>query len=246
MTENKYLIGNYPFDDEWLRKYLTEVFAEEFAHTSLTCEEAFKESSEYAQKLNEFVSPENTLYANELLESDNEEDKNTFKTKMAMVRSGLISQGINEETFVNDFGMKLPGVDEYAKYFKGAIRPYNSTKEIKKARRNEELKGKSYEVESMAQRIYLLVDLIKNKLIADYQAAIMKKSHNDAFKHALSLKSIGIKEIIEINTIINECTGTHTGFKTANNTINGTGIETSDKRLVYDKMTQLIYNYNYV
>jgi len=247
MIKNTYYrIGDYYFESPWLKKYLNEEFAEQFAHTSLTCEEAFKESRKAAKELNDFISEKNITYARKLNKSENPEDIKLLKEKIDMIRVALINRGIPEESYENEEGFKLPSVDDYKKYFLGAVRPYNLKKDIDAASEKGLLTGESYEEESMSQRVMLLLELIETKVKADYQATIMKKSHNDAFEYATTLKSIGIKEIIEINKIINECTGTHVGFKTTNNMITNSEIETTDKKDVYLKMNELIYNYNNV
>lgn len=241
-------IGGKNFNVNFFNTYMKKNFGESFAHSSLSFEKEFEESKKQGQKLNEFMSQDNCAYATKL-ENGSQEDLELLKTRyseIVMVLDKMYS--IPKERYLldeEDENYSLC-IDDFVPYFKGAVRPYRNQYEIEKAATSDELTGAPYERESLIDKVKELANLVSLKIAADKKAYNLKKGNNEAYAYALSLESIGIPEIIEINAKVNKNSGIHTGFKSTDNDIINAPFSTCPKELVPIKMQELLYNYNYV
>lgn len=69
--------------------------------------------------------------------------------------------------------------------------------------------------------------------------------HVEAFAYALSLDHIGVKDIIEINRIVNRSNPDgEIGFKKVNNSITGASFETMKKEEIPNQVAELLYKYD--
>lgn len=237
-------IANIDFSQEFFDDYIKNIFGESFAHSSLSFEKAFEESKIATTKLKEFILPQNTRYARMLEASPNPEDQALLKQRLGEVRACLIYYGVPENSFENEFGITVPGVDGYEKYFYGCVRPYRNTKELHNAENNGILTGEDYEQETLLVKVQELKQLIECKIQADLNAEIYKQANNEAFEYALSKDQIGIKDIQEINAIVNNARGIQTGYRKINNQINDCPFETCSKEYVPVRMLELVHRYN--
>ena len=238
-------IAGINFNANFLNSYMVTIFGESFAHSSLSFEKLFQESKEYEFLLTQFMSPENTKYA-EKLENGSEEDLKLLKQRYSEIEYALNKFGIpDERIFHEKLNSYLPCVNDFAVYFPGAVRPYRNSIELQNAKDYNLLTNEQYETETLYERTQLLYKYIQEKLKADISAFELKKGNNQAFAYARSLENIGIPEIIEINKIVNNETGIHVGFKTSNNDIIGAPFTTCSKEQVPIRMQELLYKYNH-
>ncbi len=236
-------IAGINFNANFLKAYMKTIFGESFAHSSLSFEKVFTEGKEYAQKLTAFTSAEKTEYANKL-EKGSQEDLALLKQRYEEIAYALQRFGVPKERYQISETEFTPCIDDFTIYFKGAVRPFRNTAEYKIAQENNELTGASYESETVLERVQLLFRLITEKIKADNTACELKKGNNEAFAYALSLPSIGVKEIIEINGMVNNESGIHRGFKSSDNDILGAPFTPCPKEMVPIKMQELVHKYN--
>jgi hypothetical protein len=138
----------------------------------------------------------------------------------------------------------IPGINQYANYFIGAIRPYRSKPEYEIAKENGLLRNEPKETEFMVDKIEDLMEIIERKNIADLKAKKLKKGNNAAFLYALNLGNLTLTDILDINALVNNDAGFNRGYKTVNNQITGANFETCSKELVPTKMQELLHKYN--
>ena len=237
-------IANILFNQEFFDEYIKTIFGESFAHSSLSFEKSFEESKFFATKLKEFISPKNTEYAKSLETSPNQADQDLLKQRLAEARASLVYYGIPEKPIENEYGITVPGVDAYLKFFYGCVRPYRNTKEYRDAEAQGLLTGASYESETLLMKAQELRQLIVGKVQADLNAKILKKANNEAFDFALSKDNISVLDIQEINAIVNNARGVQSGYRKINNQINDCPFETCPKEFVPIRMQELMYKYN--
>ena len=237
-------IANIDFNANFFNSYIKTIFGESFAHSSLSFEKVFTEGKIYSKKLQEFASLENSEYAL-TLDQGNEEDLKLLAQRFKEVEDALVYLGMPREKTIIDDEIFIPGAVDFKEYFQGAIRPFRSITEYNIAKENNLLTGKNYENETMASRVKLLHHLITEKVKADQSAYNLKKGNNEAFAYAISLPTLNIKDIIDINAMVNNESGTHTGFKTSNNDIFNASFTPCPKEQVPYRMQELLYNYTH-
>ncbi len=236
-------IANISFNQSFFDNYITNIFGESFAHSSLSFEKSFEESKFFAHKLREFISSKNTEYAHLLETSDKKEDQELLKQRLQEARDALLYYGIPAKSFVNEYDITVPGIDSYGRFLYGCVRPYRNTREYQAALNANELKGFAYESETLLLKVQELKQLIIGKVQADLNAKILKKANNQAFKYAMSLGEIGVPDIQEINALVNANQGIYKGFKRINNQINDCPFETCPKEYVPIRMQELLHKY---
>lgn len=236
-------IGGVDFNRNFLNSYMKNIFGESFAHSSLSFEKVFEEGKKCSQQLVEFISPENTSYARSL-KAGSSADFELLKQRYSEIVFALTRYGVPKERIHISETETSPCIADFTKYFDGAVRPYRNTVEINNARANGLLKGYPYEEETLLSRIQLLFNLISEKIKADTTAYQLKKGNNDAFAYSLSLPALTVKDIIDINSKVNNESGIHKGFKTSNNDIPNAPFETCPKELVPIRMQELMHKYN--
>ena len=237
-------IAGINFNANFLNSYMKNIFGESFAHSSLSFEKVFTESKKYEHSLEQFMSQDNTEYAKEL-EKGSQDDLNLLKQRYQEIAYALNRLGIpTERIYDEDLDTYLPSVEDFSKYFPGAVRPYRNLSEVRMARESGKLTGAPYETETLLERVQLLYHLITEKLKSDRTAFELKRGNNDAFAYARSLPSLGVPEIIEINARINNEAGIRRGFKTTDNDIIGAPFRPCPKEQVPIRMQELLYNYH--
>lgn len=238
-------IAGKDFNSNFFNAYMTRIFGESFAHSSLSFEKVFKESKEYEFELAKFISPENIKYA-QLLSKGPQESLMLLKQRYSEVEAALVHFGIPQKRIYDEErNTYLPGARDFAKYFPGAVRPYRNSIELQQAETEGQLTGEAYERETVIERVRLLSYYITQKLRVDRTAYELKKGNNEAFAYARNLQTLGIPEIIEINAMVNNEAGIHRGFKTSDNAINGAPFLPCPKELVPMRMQELLYKYNH-
>ncbi len=241
MAKN-YRIAGINFNANFFNSHMRNIFGESFAHSSLSFEKVFKEGKEYARQLEEFKSAENSEYAR-LLDKGGKEELALLQQRFLEVSQVLKCFGVPEERIEIEPGVFTPCISDFTEFFQGAIRPYRNTQELQRAREEGKLTGAHYETETLIDRTKILFQLVSLKIQADRSAADLKKGNNDAFAYALDLSKLTIPEIININAIVNNESGIHTGFKTSNNDILSASFETCPKELVPIRMQELLHKY---
>lgn len=234
-------IANFNFNANFFNFYMKNKFGESFSHSSLAFEKVFTEGNLIAKDLKKFVSLENIEYALKL-DSGTPEEKELYGQRFNEVKKALIYFGIPSKKEINENEFQV-SISDFLEYIPGAIRPYRNQKELMEAFEKGELLGKEYEQETVLAKTQELFSLIGRKISCDNEARNLKKGNIDAFMHALSLKKIGISDIIEINSLVNMGTGNIKGFKKVNNYISGSSIKTCPKEIVSIKMQELLYKY---
>lgn len=238
-------IAGIDFNANFLNAYMKTIFGESFAHSSLSFEEEFKESKKYELLLTQFISPENIKYAKKL-GTGSKEDLALLKQRYSEVEGALIWFGIPKERKEDEeLEAILPCAKDFARFFPGAVRPYRNSNELRAARENGELTGEDYETETLYERAQKLYTYITEKLKADRSAYQLKKGNNEAFAYARNLPHLGIPQIIEINSMVNNDSGIHRGFKTSDNDIFGAPFRPCPKEQVPLRMQELLYKYDH-
>ena len=238
-------IAGIDFNANFLNAYMRTIFGESFAHSSLSFEKVFKESKEYEALLNKFISKDNIRYA-QILGHGTQEDLALLKQRYAEIEHALTCFGIPKERIIDEeLDTILPCAKDFARFYPGAVRPYRNSVELRRAREEGLLTGEDYETETVYERSQMLYKYITEKLKADRAAYELKKGNNEAFAYARSIEHLGIPEIIEINTKVNNESGIHRGFKTSDNEIMGAPFLPCPKEQVPIRMQELIYKYEH-
>ena len=238
-------IAGIDFNANFLNAYMRTIFGESFAHSSLSFEKVFKESKEYEALLNKFISKDNIRYA-QILGHGTQEDLALLKQRYAEIEHALTCFGIPKERIIDEeLDTILPCAKDFARFYPGAVRPYRNSVELRRAREEGLLTGEDYETETVYERSQMLYKYITEKLKADRAAYELKKGNNEAFAYARSIEHLGIPEIIEINSKVNNETGIHRGFKTSDNEIMGAPFLPCPKEQVPIRMQELIYKYEH-
>lgn len=236
-------IANFTINQSFFDNYITNIFGESFAHSSLSFEKSFEESKFYAHKLREFISYKNTEYARLLETSTKKEDQDLLKQRLKEAKDALLYYGIPEKSFVNEYDITVPGIEAFNRFLYGCVRPYRNTREYQNALNADELKGYDYESETLLLKVQELKQLIIGKVQADLNAKLLKKANNQAFKYAIGLDEILVPEIKEINALVNANQGIDKGYKRINNQINDCPFETCPKEYVPIRMQELLHKY---
>lgn len=238
-------IAGIDFNANFLNAYMKTIFGESFAHSSLSFEKVFTESKQYEFLLQQFISKENIKYAHKLGHGT-QEDLALLKQRYAEIEQALTCFGIPKERIIDEeLERVLPCAKDFARFFPGAVRPYRNSVELRKARENGLLTGEEYEEETVYEKAQTLYKYITEKLKADRAAYILKKGNNESFAYARSIEHLGIPEIIEINTKVNNESGIHKGFKTSDNQIMGAPFTPCPKEQVPIRMQELLYKYHH-
>lgn len=238
-------IAGIDFNANFLNAYMRTIFGESFAHSSLSFEKVFKESKKYEALLQQFISKDNIRYA-QILGHGDQDDLSLLKQRYNEIEGALIHFGIPRERKEDEeLGAILPSAKDFARFYPGAVRPYRNSVELRNAREAGLLTGEDYETETVYERSQMLYKYITEKLKADRAAYELKKGNNEAFAYARNVEHLGIPEIIEINTKVNNETGIHKGFKTSDNEIMGAPFLPCPKEQVPMRMQELVYKYEH-
>lgn len=234
-NEKKYIeINGKEFEKELFDELLT-IFKEGFSHSSSSIEDAFSELDKIEKEIDDKKKEDKAEEAFQLFNSLDEKAKNDILnlTKLMLVRLGY-----NYKVFWDEMPRDQEGVDklyeQYFTYFNEDI-PYF-------IRFNED--GSLNDKETFGS-IFYLFNKLPDKKAAMEKAYNMQKDNLDAFDYAMELKEISINDIIEINKkVIYSDVDKVEGFKRTNNAIFGAGFQTTDKKDVYPKMNELLYEYS--
>lgn len=227
----------------FFNSYMKTIFGESFAHSSLSFEKVFQDGKKYALLLAQFISKENIKYA-EQLKNGTEEEQKLLEQRLNEVKMVLLSKGVPQERIQINENEYTPCIDDFNYFLIGAVRPYRNKREYLHALENGLTTGEPYEQETLIERASILFTLFTEKIKADKTAYELKKGNNEAFSYALSLDKIGIPEILQINSKVNNESGIHIGFKSSNNDIIGAPFKTCPKELVPSAMQELLHKYN--
>ncbi len=240
---NSIRIGNTDFNRNFFLSYMRNIFGESFAHSSLSFEKVFEESKRYADMLNDFASEENSEFALMLDDLRTEESLSLLNQRFSEVCQVLAHYGVPTKRIYDEDDQPLPCVDDFARFVQGAIRPYRNKREYEMALSEGRTSGARYETETLMERATTLYDIITNKLRADKEAFALKRGNNEAFAFAIGSGPITIPNIIKINSLVNNGSGIHEGFKSTDNEIGGASFETCPKEMVSIRIQELLFKY---
>jgi prophage maintenance system killer protein len=236
-------IAGININANFFNSYMKNIFGESFAHSSLSFEKVFKEGDKYSRLLAQFISKENTIYA-EKLRNGTPEEKQLLEQRLNEVKMVLIRKGVPIERIEINENEYSPCLDDFQNFLIGAVRPYRTKAEYLSAQEKGLTTGEKYESETLLDKAIDLFEMFSEKIKADKNAFELKKGNNEAFAYALSLDKIGIPEILQINAKVNNESGIHTGFKSTDNQIIGAPFSPCPKELVPYEMQQLLHKYN--
>ena len=213
---------------------LLAVFVEGFSHSSLSIEDYIMRIKKYNFQVNDIYKSNEVN--KERFKSLSKKDANfaldylKYMVMFMSVRRGLIECNLDDKVDINNkFNSLFPSL--------GANLPYLVFL-------NDQGKfdpNISYPI------LVSVMEILINKNNLQNEVTLMKQDYIDAFNYAIGLDHIEIKEIKEINAIVNENSSNKSergSFKKVNNQVNGASFETTDKSLVPTKMSELIYNYD--
>jgi hypothetical protein len=195
-------IAGININANFFNSYMKNIFGESFAHSSLSFEKVFKEGDKYSRLLAQFISKENTIYA-EKLRNGTPEEKQLLEQRLNEVKMVLIRKGVPIERIEINENEYSPCLDDFQNFLIGAVRPYRTKAEYLSAQEKGLTTGEKYESETLLDKAIDLFEMFSEKIKADKNAFELKKGNNEAFAYALSLDKIGIPEILQINAKVN-------------------------------------------
>ena len=236
-------IEGMTFNTNFFNSYMKDIFAESFAYTSSAWEKAFQEKKDVTFKLKRYTDEDNCKYASKLFLT--EEGKALYSQRENEIYSYLTYKGIpHEKQLIDEETMAYSlSLIDFAPYIPATIRPYRNKIELEQASKNNLLEGEKYEEETLISRIETLISLLEQKVKADEQARNSKRGFLAAFKYVMTLKNIGITDIIDINYMVNAGQGLKRGYKQCDNAIIGAPFQTCPKELVGLRMQELMNAY---
>ena len=228
---NVHRVGGSFFDDKTFQLLMLR-FKESFSYSSLSIEKAFTELHELENKYDEIQNKVSTDYyefsfLSEKLRIDRD------------LRRFIVVFGHVVGILPGDCGLKTPQsiidkeFNENFKYMKNYM--HNAI----------EIRDGEYSPRDTYRRVGEIFSCIFEINAAENRACSMQKDNLDAFDYAMGLNSIGIKEIVKINDIVNNSNPNKvSGFKRTNNGIRGAKFNVSDKTSVPTQMAELLADYD--
>lgn len=229
-NEAKYVVISGKEFEKELFDELLMLFKEAFSHSSSSIESAFSKLDNLTAEIDK-ERDENAVKLFNALDDDKKREI------VNLIKLMIVRIGYNYKIFWDDMPKEQEGVnrlfEQYFDYFKDEI-PYF-------IKFNED--GNFNDRETFKSMCYL-IDKLPDKKLAMDEAYYMQKDNLDAFDYAISLPSISINDIVNINSkVINHTPDKVEGFKRTNNAILGAGFQTVDKKEVYPEMQKLMYDY---
>ena len=225
----KEFIGGFYFPAKLLQRNL-DVFKEGLAHSSLSCELFFNQlyaCEEELERLKENNSKERFLK----LDEDSQKQIQNLVRYYVLYSAryvGAVTENFKKED--TDIINRLYEKDykEFDKWIYNIL-VFNEN---------------GFDERATYRKVIELFRLLPNYKMAYDKAYHLKEDHLKAFDYALTLKHIGIPEIIEIDSIVVASQEEkELGFKKVNNQIPGTHFKTVDKEIVPIEMSKLLYDY---
>lgn len=213
---------------------LIAIFAEGFSHSSLSIEDYIMRIKKYNFQVNDIYK--NNVINQERFKSLSKKDADfalnylKYMVMFMSVRRGLIECNLDDKVDINNkINSLFPSLSANLSYLVCL---------------NDD--GK-FDPNLSYPKLVEVMEVLINKNNLQNEVTLMKQDYIDAFNYAIGLEHIGIKEIKEINAIVNENSSNRAergSFKKVNNQVNGASFETTDKSLVPTKIAELIYNYD--
>ncbi len=225
----KHVFGGIEFD-ETLYRELVKNYSETFTHTSLSIEKEDLKLEEANDIINSLKKDTSETFE-KLPDNEKEKIKNKYKyfvTYMAYFKGMIPKINFENQEEINDtYNEKFK---EFDKYMLELIVFDEEDNFLEK----ETGKKVSMFFPTYIERKPLLDSVRKSRT-----------DHISAFLYALDENHIGIKEMLQINEIINRNNPNHQkGFKKVNNAITGSSFETMKKEEVPIQISELIYKYD--
>ena len=212
-----------------LFQYLLENFKEAFSHSSLSVEEAFQELKYY----NSIIEESMDELSMELFQCLGSCEKHEITKVLHQI---IVFKGSRFGVFNEPMGDQKQIEKIYKKYF-SYFEPYLHYY----IKYDEE--GNFDRVATFHNLDTLFYNLPQRERAYDV-AYDMQRDNLDAFDYAMGLPDIGIREVIEINNIVNQSDVDKVlGFKKTNNDIIGASFTPVDKKNVPFEMQKLFAEY---
>ena len=231
MVNKDLIIGGQYFSKD-LFDFLMVRFKESFSHASLSVERAFEKLDDCEAELSQICDENVYNYYKSL------EPKEKRKID-ADLRRFIVFNGFRSGVLSGQFNVNCPQREVDAIF--GANFRYLARDMHYVIQFDEN--GKYLQRETFAN-IGNLFRLGFEKNNAQTAAYNMQKDHMDAFDYAMSLDSIGVPEIININEKVNHTNPEkEEGWKKTNNAIMGADFKVADKTTVPTEMQRLMAEY---
>lgn len=215
----------FPYE---LFEYLINRFKEAFSHSSLSIEEAFKELDQFDLIINSSMNQESNQYFKSL-DSAKKRAIISEMHKMIVFKGahfGVFSEAMDDQNIEELFKKYFSYFDPYLPFFS----IYSEDGEFDKR--------------ATFRNIDTLFYNLPQRKMAYEKAYNMQKDNLNAFDYAISLPEITIRDVIKINSIVNESDDNHeVGFKRTNNAIFGATFTPVDKKNVPFEMQKLFAEY---
>lgn len=222
-------IGGHAFSKAEF-EYLLNSFKAGFSMSSLSIEKAFSKQENYEYELQQYYDEESYDYYMQLLLVEKREIKELLHQIIVFYGS---KAGIIDEKLTDDKKQIDKLYNKYFDYFEPYIYHFIKLDEDKRFDKIETFHNLG--------NLFRVLPQLKQ---ASEQAHGMKIDNLKAFDYAMSIKDLTIKDVIEINKLVNDSDLDKVdGYKTTNNDILNASFTPTDKKYVPVEMQKLFADY---
>ena len=230
MAKHEYIyIGGQPFTYEEY-EYLLNSFKAGFSMSSLSIEKAFAEQEDYEYRLRQYWDEESNKRYQDLSLSEKKQVKDVLHQIIVFMGSKV---GIFTDTLTDNQKQIDRLYYEYFNYFEPYIYHFIKFDELG-----------NFDKRATYHNLNNLFQILPYLKQASDKAYGMKMDNLNAFDYAMSLDTITINDVIEINKRVNQSDLDKVdGFKTTNNDILSATFTPVDKENVPTEMQKLFADY---
>lgn len=222
-------IGGHAFSKAEF-EYLLNSFKAGFSMSSLSIEKAFSKQENYEYELQQYYDEESYDYYMQLLLVEKREIKELLHQIIVFYGS---KAGIIDEKLTDDKKQIDKLYNKYFDYFEPYIYHFIKLDEDKRFDKIETFHNLG--------NLFRVLPQLKQ---ASEQAHGMKIDNLKAFDYAMTIKDLTIKDVIEINKLVNDSDLDKVdGYKTTNNDILNASFTPTDKKYVPVEMQKLFADY---
>ena len=231
MAKHEYIyVGGYPFTYEEF-EFLLNTFKAGFSMASLSIERAFAEQEELEGELNKILNEDSYKYYEQMFLTEKRQIKDLLHGRIVFYGSQFC---VFKEQLTGNQKQVERLYNEHFSYFEDYIYYCISFDE-----------NGNVDRKATFDNLWNSFMLIPRLEQAKKKARGMKMDHLRAFDYAMGLNDIGIKDVIEINKIVNDSDVDRVdGFKITNNDILSASFTPVDKENVPTEMQKLFADYN--
>ena len=222
-------IGGHAFSKAEF-EYLLNSFKAGFSMSSLSIEKAFSKQENYEYELQQYFDEESYDYYMQLLHVEKREIKELLHQIIVFYGS---KAGIIDEKLTDDKKQIEKLYNKYFDYFESYIYHFIKLDEDKRFDKIETFHNLG--------NLFRILPQLKQ---TSEQAHGMKIDNLKAFDYAMSIGELTIKDVIEINKLVNDSDLNKVdGYKTTNNDILSASFTPTDKKYVPVEMQKLFADY---